>query len=1215
MTVDRAAAKPPCPAVMASLSAAEATARNCAGPVEALDRRTVDSRTLIAGDGTATVEHHVAPRWVRRADGGWADIDTTLRFVDGAVAPAATLVPVTFSAKGTGPLATLSLDGRRIAMSWPGGRLPVPVLSGATATYEDVLPGVDLRMTALADGFSEVLVVESPQAAANPALAKLAFGLEATGVTLGVSEDGGVHAKDGKGQVVFTSPRALMWDSAADGTGDAVTAKSAKAPTGGHGAPRIKTMGESLSGGKLTITPDKAFLTDPATRYPVYIDPTFTGGKSGNAWAVVASRSDLAGSKFWQTTFMSNSGTYGDAGSGLTCDNFTGNTCTSTTYKVRSLFRMETYGAAGATVISSNFEITQKWSWTCNTASDAKLWVIGGFDSNTTWNNQPSWDGAHTSTTPGNRAVGSANGCQAPGTVSFDATGMVQWGFSQGWSVLNLGLQALSEGTNQQWKRFDSSTATLKIRYDHAPTTPALSDLKVGPNGFTSCGPSAGTATRVNTTNGLTLNAVLSDVDAPAGDLVKAEWAVTGVAAQYAPAPETAGLTSGSNHQTTIPAAAFTNGAAISWQARGVDTDNDAAGGWSPACHLLVDNTAPSPPGVTSTDLALRVGVGIVPAPKPTTAVVGRSATVTFAADAADVGSIVGFRYGVSADMDATPTIWVAAAADGTAQAAVVPLDAVFYNSVVVTAVKADGTAGASTSARFRVAAATGTPHVLGDATGDGRADVTLLSDVGGGKSALWRWDATAAGTGAFNAPVAPQGNAGIYTTATTLSATGDFDGNGQSDVATLAPAGSDVTVTVQQSDANQLLSTPVLRTMTGWTLSRIKAVGGGDVNADGKADLTVAYDNGNVSWTLFVLLSTSTPGSVSFAAPADWYHFPVGGSDPSKVKLVFGDFNGDGRSDVGQFYDYGNVHTKLWMHWSQTNNTYTESTLTWDSGVGGWGSQASKYVAGDFTGDGKTDIVSFYFPGGVLNGTLGMSTFVAKADGTGINAPTTTWTSPANTWDWTVTEPQPGDFNGDGKADIALTYGCCGPYQRSLYTLTSTGPSFGAPALRWQGGIGPLSGGSLALDTTGTVRYQLVNVNSGKCLQITGASTTSGAWAQQSTCNATATHQLFTAERVGAVNTYLHPVHAPGQCLAVPGGYTTDNAGIGQWACNTAPDQFQQLDYVAGTGQNTMVRIRPTHSNKCVAIPNGSLAEGTGAIQWTCGAYADQTWYLRIVP
>ena len=54
---------------------------------------------------------------------------------------------------------------------------------------------------------------------------------------------------------------------------------------------------------------------------------------------------------------------------------------------------------------------------------------------------------------------------------------------------------------------------------------------------------------------------------------------------------------------------------------------------------------------------------------------------------------------------------------------------------------------------------------------------------------------------------------------------------------------------------------------------------------------------------------------------------------------------------------------------------------------------------------------------------------------------------------------PATGDYDGDGKTDFAFVYGCCGPYQCSVYTLTSTGPAFTAPALRWQGGIGPRAG------------------------------------------------------------------------------------------------------------------------------------------------------------
>ncbi|MEV4140157.1 RICIN domain-containing protein [Dactylosporangium sp. NPDC049742] len=1210
--VDAASAQVACAASGADVSTALRSAKACGGPVEALDRRTPSSRTLVGPDGTATVEHHVSPRWVRRANGSWTDLDTTLRLEGDTLTAAATLLPVTFSPGGTGPLATLTDGTRKLSMTWSGKRLPAPVLSGATATYAEVLPDVDLRVTALPQGFSEVLVVKTAQAAKNPALARLAFDLDVAGATLGTAEDGGVRAVDAKGAAVFTSPRAVMWDTADAPVSEQAAARSATVPTAGRAAPRFKAMGESLTGSRLTVVPDAGFLTDPATRYPVYIDPTFTGGKASNAWAVVASRSDLANSKFWQTTFMNNSGTYGDAGAGLTCDSFSGNTCTSTTYKVRSLFRMETYGAAGATVISSNFEITQKWSWTCNTASDAKLWVIGGFNNNTTWNNQPAWDGAHTATAPGNHAVGSANGCIGAGTVSFDTTGMVQYAFSQGWGDISVGLQAVNEGSNLQWKRFDSTTAVLHIRYDHAPNAPTLSDLKVGPTGLTSCGLTAGAPTRVNTTNGLTLNAVLTDADAAAGDLVKAEWAVTGVAAQYVPAAETAGLTSGSNHQATIPAAAFTNGAAISWQVRGIDTDNAMAGGWSPACYLLVDNTAPSPPGVASTDLALRVGLGIPPAAAPT-AVVRRTAAVTFTPAAADAGAIVGYRYGVAADADAVPTIWVPANGSSTSTtAAVVPLAAVSYNSVVVTAVKADGTAGATTSARFRVNPAIATPPARGDATGDGRADLTALSDVGGGKSVLWRWDSNPTGAG-LKPPVAPQGNAGIFTNGSTLAVPGDFDNDGLADQAVFAQSGTNVTLSVQRSDGNQLLSSPPLQTLTGWSISKMKVVVGDFDGYGGKDDLAVLYDLGAVNWEYRILQNGSTgPGNLSFGAPVVWNAAPAGSSDWSRIKIVAGDFNGDGLADVAEFYDYGSAQTKLWMHYS-TGFVLSGGQLEWDSGVGNFAWPNATFVSGDFVGDGRTDIATVYDYG---NSTVGLILATQAANST-MSSWSFGWNS--GTWAWNASAIQPvaGDYTGDGKADLGLVYRCCGPYQSQVWISASTGTTLPAPVEAVNGGIGPVGAGSLTLDTTvgpNQGKFQLMNVAGQTCAQVDADGKLRG-----QPC-AAVNNQYFTVERRGAQYLSIHPVSSPTKCIDVLNAAQADGTLIQENACHGVATQpymlaeYWTIEYLSGAPGTSVVRLTTPLSGKCLDVANGSSAPNTTIWEYTCNGGGAQQWLLRPV-
>jgi hypothetical protein len=710
-----------CPASAPDAASATAAAKACGGPVEVLDRRTSSSRTLAQPDGKAKVETHAAPRWAQRANGSWTDLDTTLRFDGDAVVAGATLLPVKLSGGGSGALGMLSDGDRQVSMTWADHQLPRPTLSGDTATYAEVLPGVDLQVKALAEGFSEVLVVKTPAAGKQAALAELKFKLGGIGVSLLTADDGGVDAVDAGGKKVFSSPRALMWDS----TG---------AHAQGSAAQRVKAMGQRLVGTDLQVTPDAAFLADAATQYPVYIDPQFTGNKSGGAWAVIADRSDLANSTFWQRTFMSNSATYGDAGAGKTCDSYSGNTCNSTTYHVRTLLRMEMPANPGV-VLSSNFEINQKWSWTCNPGSDAQVWFSNGFGSGTTWNNQPGIDTNYGASATANHAVGHPAGCSDAGVVSFNTTAMVQ--HIAGAGDITLSLRSANEGSNLAWKRFDSSTAQLHVQYDHIPDTPSLSQLKMGADALITCGQSAATATHIGTaSNGLTLNAVLTDAD---NQNLTATWEVNGIAAGYAPAAETAGIPSGQNHHTTIPPAAFTDGVTVSWRVRATDNEQGApqTSAWSPYCYLVVDNVALGKPTLTSTDLKLAP----LPPPPLATAVVGRAATVTFTPAAGDAGAVAGYRWGVAADRDAKVAGWVPARSDGTAVAAVVPLNAFSYNSIVVQAVKADGSAGTTGSARFKANAAPGaTPHVAGDATGDGRADLTVLAEIGNNKSTLWRY-------------------------------------------------------------------------------------------------------------------------------------------------------------------------------------------------------------------------------------------------------------------------------------------------------------------------------------------------------------------------------------------------------------------------------------------------------------------------------------------
>lgn len=154
--------------------------------VEVESLRTERSTTYANPDGeTYTLEQSVKPVRVAKKGGGWQAPDATLaKRADGSLAPVASAAQMVFSGGGKDPLVSITRAGRSVSLTWPGGDLPVPVLDGERAVYRDVLPEVDLVLTATVEGFREVLQVNTPEAAADPALEKLAFPVEAHGLRL-----------------------------------------------------------------------------------------------------------------------------------------------------------------------------------------------------------------------------------------------------------------------------------------------------------------------------------------------------------------------------------------------------------------------------------------------------------------------------------------------------------------------------------------------------------------------------------------------------------------------------------------------------------------------------------------------------------------------------------------------------------------------------------------------------------------------------------------------------------------------------------------------------------------------------------------------------------------------------------------------------------------------------------------------------------------------
>ncbi|MFI5755736.1 hypothetical protein [Streptomyces sp. NPDC051569] len=255
--------------------------------VEVEGERTEYASTFANPDGfTFTWEQATVPVRVSTSGGSWVTPDATLEVrPDGRVGPKAAVVDLRFSGGGDGAdLVTITRNGRSLGLGRPGA-LPKPVLDGDSAVYGDVLPGVDLRMTATADSFRELLVVKSPEAAANPQLRRMEFSIRTDGLTVRQGAGGSMTAVDENANVVFSAPPALMWDS---GHGAPVKDAGGAPETGvpPRGAEPDPVNGPvdgaasavlpiEVGGNALVVTPDVGMLgeTDEAV-FPLYIDPT-----------------------------------------------------------------------------------------------------------------------------------------------------------------------------------------------------------------------------------------------------------------------------------------------------------------------------------------------------------------------------------------------------------------------------------------------------------------------------------------------------------------------------------------------------------------------------------------------------------------------------------------------------------------------------------------------------------------------------------------------------------------------------------------------------------------------------------------------------------------------------------------------------------------------------------------------------------------------------
>ena len=185
-----------------------------------------------------------------------------------------------------------------------------------------------------------------------------------------------------------------------------------------------------------------------------------------------------------------------------------------------------------------------------------------------------------------------------------------------------------------------------------------------------------------------------------------------------------------------------------------------------------------------------------------------------------------------------------------------------------------------------------------------------------------------------------------------------------------------------------------------------------GDLNGDGHVDLVAANEQAN-SLSVYLNHGDGTGTFQTLAAQGTAFitgAYPTGGA--------IADFNHDGIPDVVTADYHGNSVSILFgvpsMMGSNKGTGMLAAKNTYASIDGG---ETSNLAVGDLNGDGNLDVVAAN-PAVHLPSAASVSTFLGRADGT-LGPPDTAAVGTGSSQPYAVAM---GDFNGDGKPDVAIS-------------------------------------------------------------------------------------------------------------------------------------------------------------------------------------------------
>ncbi|MFA7244328.1 MAG: VCBS repeat-containing protein [Patescibacteria group bacterium] len=185
---------------------------------------------------------------------------------------------------------------------------------------------------------------------------------------------------------------------------------------------------------------------------------------------------------------------------------------------------------------------------------------------------------------------------------------------------------------------------------------------------------------------------------------------------------------------------------------------------------------------------------------------------------------------------------------------------------------------------------------------------------------------------------------------------------------------------------------------------------------------LAIPYNYGNLQTAIWAYVKSG-----SNLSPQKLFDSGPGNwSFSSMSNIVAGDFDGDGKTEIAAMYDYGLGQMKVWVFKANGDGSLTPS-VKYDSGIWNWAfGRTGNLTSGDFDGDGKTEIAAMYDYGNsqarIWNFKLSGSTFVLSSK----------FDSGKGSWAFSSgNELSAGNIDGDSKDEIAVVYNYGNSYMK----------------------------------------------------------------------------------------------------------------------------------------------------------------------------------------